>query len=328
MKVSIIVAAYNIENYIERCLLSIVNQTLKDIEVIVVNDGSTDNTLEKIKIIQEKYTSIKLLDQKNQGAIEARKSGLQVAKGEYILFVDGDDWLELNALELLYNNAISNKSDIVIYNAFLSYDNRKEKFNIISNSNLDRDDYVKNLFLGKIAPSLWSKFVKLEFLKCNSIKFPNDISFAEDLASVASWFMHNPKISILRENLYNYYQRDDSITKKKSMKVLEVNKAFSFIENELIKMNLYNKYKESFEYMVYIHLFETWFLKEYLNEKELAIKIYKDYKNRKININDNCIISKKINTYPISLRVRVKSYNKSYIYGRIYDNTRRLVKGS
>ena len=229
MKVSVIIGAYNIENYIERSLLSVVNQTLEDIEIIVVNDGSTDKTLENIKKIQNEYNIIKIINQKNKGSIEARKSGLEIAKGEYVLFVDGDDWLELNALELLYNNAINNKSDIVIYNAFLSYDNSKEKFNIISNSNLDKDDYVKNLFLGKVAPSLWSKFVKLEFLKSNSINFPNNISFAEDLASVASWFMHNPKVSILREHLYNYYQRSDSITNKKSIKVLEVDKAFSFI---------------------------------------------------------------------------------------------------
>lgn len=327
MKVSIIIAAYNIENYIERCLLSIVNQTLQDIEVIVVNDGSTDTTLEKIKEIQSKYNIIKIVNQKNKGAIEARKIGLEIARGEYILFVDGDDWLELNALELLYNNAIQNKSDIVIYDAFFSYDDRKEKFNVISDDNLDKNDYIKNLFLGKVSPCMWSKFVKLEFLKFNNIKFPSSISFAEDLATVASWFMYNPKISILRQNLYNYYQRYDSITNKKNSKVLEVDKAISFIENQLVERNIYNKYKEDFEYMVYVHLFQCWFLR-YSDEEELGITLYQQYKNRKINIKDNIIISKKINTYPISLRMRIKSYDKNYKYGKIYDNLRSLVKES
>lgn len=328
MKVSVIIAAYNIENYIKRCLLSIVNQTLKDIEVIVVNDGSTDTTLAKIKEIQSKYNIIKIVNQKNKGLIEARKSGLEIARGEYVLFVDGDDWLELNALELLYNNATNNKSDIVIYNAFSSFDDRKEKFNVIFDDNLHKNDYIKNLFLGKILPCIWSKFVKLEFIKSNNIKFPSNISFAEDLAAVASWFMYNPKISILKENLYNYYQRIDSITKKKSAKVLEVNKALSFIEDELIEKNIYSKYKKEFEYMVYKHLFETWFLKEYLNEENIGTKLYEQYKNRKINIKDNIIISKNINTYPISLRMRIKSYDKNYKYGKFYDNLRCLVKGS
>lgn len=118
MKVSVIVAAYNIDKYIGRCLESLVNQTLKDIEIIIVNDGSTDQT----RLIIEKRLNtdrrIILINQENKGSIEARKSGLNISKGEYILFVDGDDWLESNALEIMYNNALINESDILLYNAY------------------------------------------------------------------------------------------------------------------------------------------------------------------------------------------------------------------
>lgn len=327
MKVSVIIAAYNIENYIKRCLLSVVNQTLKDIEVIVVNDGSTDKTLEIIEEIQSKYNIVKIVDQNNKGSIEARKSGLEIAKGEYILFVDGDDWLELNALELLYNDANNNESDIVIYNAFFSYDDRKEKSSVIFDDNLDKD-YIKNLFLGKVLPCIWSKFIKLDFIKSNNIKLPSNISFAEDLAISASLFMYNPKISILRENLYNYYQRNDSITKKKNIKVLEVDKALSFIKDNLLEKNIYNKYKQEFEYMVYIYLFELWFLKEYYDEEDIGTKLYKQYKDRNIDINKNSIINKKIESYALSLKIRIKSYNKNYSYGKFYDNLRKLAKRS
>ena len=146
MKASIIIAAYNIETYIRRCIISIINQTLKDIEIIVVNDGSTDNTLGIIKELYKLDNRIIIVNQENKGLIEARKSGLNIAKGEYILFVDGDDWLEINTLELLYNNAKENKSDIIIYNAFLSYDDRKEKFDVIFDSYIDENDYIKNLY--------------------------------------------------------------------------------------------------------------------------------------------------------------------------------------
>ena len=132
MKVSIIIAAYNIDQYIERCINSIINQTLKDIEIIVVNDGSKDRTLDIIKDIASKDSRIKIIDKQNQGLIEARKSGMKIANGEYLLFVDGDDWLEIDTLEKLYKNAKSNNSDIVIYNAYNSYDNSKYKLNIFN----------------------------------------------------------------------------------------------------------------------------------------------------------------------------------------------------
>ena len=125
MKVSIIIAAYNIEDYINRCLNSIVNQSFKDIEIIVVNDGSTDNTINIINNFAKNDVRIKVIDKKNGGLIEARKSGLARASGEYILFLDGDDWLHIEAIEKLYKEAKKDNFDIVLYNFYLAYDNGK-----------------------------------------------------------------------------------------------------------------------------------------------------------------------------------------------------------
>lgn len=133
IKISVIVPAYNIEQYIERCLISIKNQTLDDIEIIVVNDGSIDNTLSKIKKCSSGDNRIKIINKKNQGSIEARKSGLKEATGKYILFVDGDDWLEKDALNILYKKAEEDLADIVIYNAFDVYDNINKEKKIIKN---------------------------------------------------------------------------------------------------------------------------------------------------------------------------------------------------
>lgn len=324
-KVSVIIAAYNIEKYISRCIESVINQTLKDIEIIVVNDGSTDNTLSIINKISNIDSRVIVVDQINRGLIEARKSGLKLAKGRYILFVDGDDWLEINCLEKLYNNAVDNNSDIVIYNSFISYDDKKipqDTFIIKDNKN-----YLRELFLGKIMPAIWAKFIKLDYIKSNNIEFPRDISYAEDLASVISLFMHNPKVSLLNENLYNYYQRVDSITNHKNIKILEVDKAISFIKERLLKLSLYKDYKKEFEYMVYNHLFENCILK-YTDMNEINNQLYKQYKNRNIKIKNNLYIMDKIKNYNISQRIRIRSYDKGYIYGKSYDRLREVVKGN
>ena len=179
IKVSIAIAAYNIEDYVSRCLESVVAQTLKDIEIIVVNDGSTDNTLYKIQNFGKVDDRIVVVNQKNKGLIEARKSALRVAKGEYILFIDGDDWLKLNCVEVLYNKAKLKESDIVLFNSFRAFeDGRLEKYRSFE-ENLDlNSDNVKKILSGEIKANIWSKFIKLYFIKINNIKYPSNITYA------------------------------------------------------------------------------------------------------------------------------------------------------
>ena len=323
MKVSIIIAAYNIDQYIERWINSIINQTLKDIEIIVVNDGSKDRTLDIIKDIASKDSRIKIIDKQNQGLIEARKSGMKIANGEYLLFVDGDDWLEIDTLEKLYKNAKSNNSDIVIYNAYNSYDNSKYKLNIFRNMN--QKDYIKRLFLGDIYPCIWSKFIKLDYIRSNHIEFVSNISYAEDLATSVSLFMHNPQISYVEDYLYNYYQRECSITKTINNKILEINEAIQFIKKKLEEHNLFDKYKEEFDCMIYEHIFEGNFLTRYYNT-DLGEKLYNQYKLYNISINNNKYIKEKISKDSLFLRIRIKLYCKSYKLGKVYDKLRYIVK--
>ena len=118
-EVSVIIIAYNIEQYIEKCIKSVINQTFKEIEILIVNDGSTDKTLSIINEWALKDKRIKIINQVNKGAIEARKAGLDKCNGKYVLFVDGDDWLELNAIERLYNEIEQDQADIVVYNSYI-----------------------------------------------------------------------------------------------------------------------------------------------------------------------------------------------------------------
>ena len=114
IKVSVVVPAYNVENYIEDCLKSLINQTLKEIEIIVVNDGSTDNTFEIINKYANLDFRIKVISQENQGISVTRNNGIKIAKGEYIGFVDSDDWVDENYFEELYNTAKKFDADISV----------------------------------------------------------------------------------------------------------------------------------------------------------------------------------------------------------------------
>lgn len=325
MKISVIVAAYNIEKYIKRCLLSISKQSMEDIEIIVVNDGSTDNTLNVIEEIIQKEKRIKLINQKNCGSIEARKTGLKYATGEYILFVDGDDWLEKDCLEKLYKEAKKDNYDVVIYNAFMSYKDKKEVLSTFNNE-IDRgNDLLSCLFIGKIMPAMWAKLIKRNFIYKNNIEFPRNLSYAEDLATVASLFMNNPKVSFVEESLYNYYQREDSITKKNDNRMLEIDDAINFIENELNKSFLYDKYKKEFEYMIYRHLFLYRIILTDRHEKVHKM-VYRRFKNREININKNSYIKDSLSLEVFKSRMRIRLYNYNYYFGKIYDFNRQLMK--
>lgn len=184
MRVSVIVAAYNIEKYIERCIKSIVNQSLSDIEIIVVNDGSTDKTLDRLNELKIYDTRIRIINQNNSGVIEARKKGFINARGEYILFIDGDDFLEINTIKELYNYGINNKLDIVCFNAYKYYDNYKEEFYMFNNK-FNLEEPLKGLFLDNIMPSMCAKMIRRNFIINNKIRFPEGTSYGEDLATVA-----------------------------------------------------------------------------------------------------------------------------------------------
>ena len=113
-KVSIIVPVYNCENYLERCMNSLINQSLEDIEIIAVNDGSTDGSLDILRKYQQLDNRIKVIDKQNTGVSDSRNRGIETSDSKYIVFVDSDDWIELNMLKDMYIKAENTQSDVVI----------------------------------------------------------------------------------------------------------------------------------------------------------------------------------------------------------------------
>ncbi len=168
-KISVILPIYNTSKYLRQCLDSIVNQTLKDIEIICIDDGSTDNSLDIVKEYTAKDPRVKFLTQPNQGQGVARNKGIDLAEGEYIGFVDTDDWIELNMYQKMYTTAIENNCDLVFCNYERFYEKSKKRAiaNKFSEYGINIAPYkvfswkdLKNKVFENIPYAPWNKIIK------------------------------------------------------------------------------------------------------------------------------------------------------------------------
>ena len=210
-KVTIIIPVYNAEKYLKMCLDSVINQSLKEIEIICTDDKSTDNSLEILKEYKRNDKRIKIIENtENKGTGFSRNLGLKEASGEYIMLLDSDDWYEPQACEKAYTQINNNKDDIVFFNytKIIEYNNTKEKINFVKDlfeiyknnsikiSKIDR----KTRFLGSYhCMSIYDK----NFLKQNNIEYTNSTS-CEDIAFRIKALAFAENISVINENLYNY----------------------------------------------------------------------------------------------------------------------------
>lgn len=322
-KVSVIIAAFNIENYIEKCILSVINQTYDNIEIVIINDGSTDNTLGIIERYKEIDNRILLVSQKNSGIVEVRKRGLEKCNGDYILFIDGDDWLEIDSIEKLVICIENVNYDIILFNAFWCYESSKRAVQSFESNSIKIDDPLKSILLNYIKPSICFKLIRREFISKNKIIFPKNFSYGDDLAIVTSLFSNNPRVGVLNENLYNYYQRENSITKKCNSKNLDINEAIKFIKYILINKNIYSKYIAEFEFMIFNHLFIFQFLRNSI-DNIYNKEIYKVYKEYNIKFTKNNYIIEYLKKQTFGVRLRILFYNYRFKLGYIYDWIRKI----
>ena len=329
MGVSIIIAAYNVEKYIGRCLKSVINQTYENIEVIVVNDGSTDNTLEEILKIQNLDNRIKVCNQKNLGVMSARKNGFNNATKKYVLFVDGDDWLDEEAIEKLYNKAENSNSEIVCYKFIYINevgDMRKSHLvgDFITFNKLTAYDFFKKIMLSEIIPSIWSKMIKREFIIQNNVEFLNNLKYAEDLAFSCELGVYKPRVSMLDEHLYYYFQRSDSVTKQVDERIFDIDKAVLTIKDILIKNNIFNLFKYEFEYLCFIQNFYE-MMRIFTDFKcEYNKKIYKNWKKYNIKVFKNKFIINKFRKLSIGYLICLILFNINYGLGKLYYKLRRF----
>ena len=248
-KVSIIVPVYNVELYIEKCLESLVNQTLEEIEIIIVNDGSKDNSKKIINKYIEKYPNkIIYLEKENGGLSDARNYGIQYAIGEYIAFLDSDDYVKTDTYEKMYNKAKIDNADLVECDFYWSYKNKNKKDIGIRYTN-DKKEMIE-----KIRVVAWNKLIKKEIIVDNNLKFPKGLRY-EDVEFTYKLILYINKVSFIEEPMIYYVQRDNSISKVQNDRTKEI---FSVLENviDYYKSNgFYKEYKTVLEYIYVRYIF-------------------------------------------------------------------------
>ncbi len=223
-KLSIIIPVYNVEKYVSNCLESILNQPFKDLEVICVNDGSSDKSLSVLQEYKNRDERIIIIDKKNEGSGVARNSALAIARGEYIFFVDGDDWIEENSLDKMISEADKLQTDILIFGGLSYYEEKGRKGGYSANKLpkkylnkiFSSEDIKKDVF--KFPSTAWTKLYRREFLMKNNIKF-QEIKVGQDQLPFFHSMITAEKIALLPQNLYCYRKnRKGAVTAVKKKK--------------------------------------------------------------------------------------------------------------
>lgn len=240
--VSILIPCYNAEKFIDKCVKSCINQTYKDIKIILVNDGSTDNTLEKIKQLKNLDPRISYYSQKNKGLAYTRNVLISKVETEWFFFLDSDDWLENDAIDLFVKE--SQNQDMVLNSCFISKKGKSKPFysttKIIDKN--DKEKYViNNVFFA------WSILYRTQFIKDNDLSFDGENPFFED-AGVMLYFIYKAKnLTFLNNPKYHYFINDESLSRK-DISLFKINSALNQLSNlyKLFKkeqlLNKWNKW--------------------------------------------------------------------------------------
>lgn len=281
--ISIVVPMYNCENYITKCIETILIQTYSNIEVILIDDGSDDNTYSICSKIIGNDKRVKLIRKKNSGVSDTRNIGIENSMGKYITFIDADDYVSNDYIETLYNNMIKYNADIIMSNA-IDIKNEKKIYNyrVLSDIVFDKKNCLKSLFSEKeITSTCWGKLFKTSNVK--QIKFDSKMKIAEDFKFLVDIINHSNKIAVVP--VYKYY--------------------YVLTENSAIRSGFNNNWLDEFNYC------------------ESLINIYKNTELEKIAIkryirpNVSCAINFNLNKKELQIiKNNIKKYKKDYIFNK------------
>ena len=288
--VSYIVPVYNVEIYINDCVESIINQKYKNIEIILIDDGSTDNSGKIIDALAEKDKRIKVIHKKNGGVSSARNTGLDNAQGEYILFVDGDDYLELDYTDYFLTLIAKNNYDIAYSRKCFNLVDTKAN-SVTSEYEASSDEVIEGIYIGKYGVAVWNKIYRRSFLEKYSIRFNEDIWYGEGMLFNITCLTHTDKVNIGDKMVYHQVFNPKSAMRKFNMKSnicglksLDIQKEILNTNNKVI-LNAWKYHKRCFNMSILVGILKSNSKKEY----------YEEYKKCKRNLRKNIFVPLKAN---------------------------------
>ncbi len=280
-KISVIVPCYNVEQYIQKCIESLTTQTLDGIEIIAVNDGSKDKTKDILDELSKKYSNLIVIHKQNEGVSIARNDALKIAKGDYIGFLDSDDWAEKTMYEELYKKAISGDFDIVACDTNAIYPDKK----VPISSNIRKDNVDEKELMIDAYAVIWNKIYKRSLL--TGIEFKAGMTFCEDVLFLYMVYSRVEKIGVVNKTLHNYLQRPGSLTYTYNEKLYQLIDSLDNVVDFYKREKKYEKYKEELEYSYVRYLYATFI-------KRLA----KTKNKKEFNRGLDYVISKVSNMFP------------------------------
>ena len=341
--ISIIIPVYNAEKFISKCLDSILAQTYKNIEILCINDGSKDNSLEILREYSKKDNRILIVDKKNAGVSAARNDGIIKSTGDYIMFVDADDWLESNAIEMLYNTLIRENVDVVRGNYYrnITYDkfdyigdmDNLKNIKIFLTEAMNRAYVIQKFMDKKLHSFIWLFLIKKESVLKTSL-FKTDVFLMEDTIFCMELFENIESIYFLNIPLYHYYCNMSSCTTsseyyiRNMYNLLNVYKYLkNFVDNSKCDLkNSFEKMKAEITNIIINH-FYTMYRKNLKSKKELVEEINKILANQ-----DAYNLFKSTNVKYLSFRLRIpirlilkKDYKKLFAFYKFRKLVRYII---
>ena len=299
-EISVIVPIYNIEKYVRKCIESICTQSFVELEIILVDDGSTDSSGKICDEFREKDSRIKVIHKENGGLVSARKAGLMAATSAFVTYVDGDDWIEKDAYDCMYHDICNYNVDAVFYGHFETVGQKdRVVLHNVPKGYHDKESLIKNVYPQMIAgeeffswglfPSVWDAMYRREVLLQSQMDVPNEIRMGEDAACIYPMLLQINSIFVSDECFYHYRQTGDSMIKTTKSKSIEQREFYLLYKNGNEKFSrlshVYDVRSQWLYYMLFMmipradHLYNGYeelpYLFPYSNAKKgMAVAIY------------------------------------------------------
>lgn len=261
IKISVIIPVYKTEKFLEKCIRSVMNQTLKELEIICINDGSPDNSLKILKSLEREDKRLKIINQENQGVSKARNTAITIAKGKYCINIDSDDWIEKNYLEEMYNIAEKKSSDIVISDIFVDFYYEENKNYVMKDLNINEEitlsgeEYINIFLTNNFKGYSCNKLIKRELYVKNNIKYNEKIYIFEDVEAILKLAYFSKRINKINKSYYHYIKHESIASNQSKEKFLnDINICFEEVNLFFIK----NK-KEYFSKKLLIYWYSSLF---------------------------------------------------------------------